>query len=124
MSMRLSFWQVVFHRLEALVGGFITSRIEQSLVEEEIDEAITIEKKARQLEADGMVDLAAQLRSKYSHISSQPNCGRGQALIADLDENGPAGSRLLSHQPDQTSPAPPQRIRRRRSVAADETSTD
>lgn len=124
MTTQRSFWQAVLGRLEALVGSFLTDRIERHLLEEEIDDAVVVEHKARQLEADGMAELAARLRTKCAHIESQPNCGRGQALLADLDQESPTDSRLLSHQPANATPDKPKRTRRRRSATADEPSAD
>ena len=116
--------QLLIGRLGALLSGFLVNRIERHLLEEEIDDVLAMEQKARQLEADGMADLATKLRSRLADIDARPNCGRGQAILEEVAPESAIEPRLLDYQPGESKMSQPKRPRRRRSALAEERDND
>lgn len=80
-------WQLLLHRIEALIGGFLGSRIQRSLLRESMNDAADIERQARQFEAENMPELAAMLRQQAARINPDNPCQAGSMVLENLDDS-------------------------------------
>jgi hypothetical protein len=109
-------WQLLLQRIEALLGGFLGSRIQRSLLRKSINDAADIERQARRLESENMPDLAAMLRQQAARIDPDDPCQAGSTVLENLDDGGHCSPRrMLSYDAgtDKSEQQPPKPSRRK-----------
>ena len=93
MSVMQNILDAISQRIAAIVGGAVASRVETMAVLEQVHQQDALEERARQLEKEGKTELAESLRRRMFQTDHDNPGGQGQAVLARLRNETPAGRR-------------------------------
>jgi hypothetical protein len=89
----------ISERIVAIVGGVISAKIETIALLEEVEQQNEIENAARQLEEEGKLQLAAELRERAERIHGDNPAAQGFRIIEQLQTAERPASLMLPSQP-------------------------